>query len=145
MSGRDELIARAKERAETAPTPEEWGYRVQLDENDVFAGRWRGETTDPDNDDRRIFLFWDEDGELCFHRFYAALGREVDRVQPTVGDTVVVARGNNYRSQYDDPGEETGQSYGLEAEPCSDPLPGEAQAAAARGSAQLADDEEFPF
>jgi hypothetical protein len=142
MSGKDELIARAQERSETPPTPEEWGYRVSLEERESFYGRWRGETTDPDNDDRRIFLLWDEDDEPCFHRFYAALGREVDRVQPSVGDTVAISRGANYRSQYDDPGEETGQSYGLEAEPCADPLPSESTETP---SGQLAAGEEFPF
>jgi hypothetical protein len=148
VSSRDDLVARAQERAEAPPTPAEWGYRVALNESESFTARWRGETTDPDNDDRRVFLFWDDAGEPCFHRYYAALGREVDRVNPKVGDIIAIFRGDNYKSQFDDPGEETGQSYGLEAEPSSDPLPGEPPAATeapAKSSGQLADDEEFPY
>jgi hypothetical protein len=48
---RDDLIAKAKERAETPPVPEEWGFRIVLNEGDSFVGRWRGKTQDPDNVD----------------------------------------------------------------------------------------------
>jgi hypothetical protein len=147
MSDRDDLIQRAKERAETPPTPEEWGYRIQIEEGGSFAGRWHTETVDEDNNNRPIYLFWDEDGEACFHRHYASLERELAREQPATGATIVVARSENYKTQYDDEGEKTGQSYGVSSEPNDAPLPGEPLAgeAPAKGSAQLADDEEFPF
>jgi hypothetical protein len=136
MSARDELIRRAQERATSLPTPEEWGYRVVLDEGDAFVGRWRGKTTDPDNADRRVFLCWDEDGGSCFHRLYASLGREIDRVRPGTGDTIVIARSANYKTQFDEGDEKSGQSYGVEKQPCSDPLP--------KGPPAAAEDE-FPF
>jgi hypothetical protein len=35
---RDELIARAKERTEPPPTPEEWGYRTALAPGEHILG-----------------------------------------------------------------------------------------------------------
>jgi hypothetical protein len=128
---RDELIARARERAESPPTPEEWGYRIRLDPDEVFVGRYGGETIDEDNDNRRIFLFWDEDGEECFSRTYAALAREIDRVRPGLGDRVVIARGPDYQGA-----QGTGYSFGVESEPSDEPLP---------GAAPGAEDDDIPF
>ena len=113
----DELIARARERAETSPVPEEWGYRIKLEEGDHFAGRWRGETVDDKNTDddgkpKRIFLFWDGDDAACFSRTYAALAREIDRVQPTIGCTIVIYRGGDYVGQ-----QGAGDSFGVATEP----------------------------
>jgi hypothetical protein len=113
-----DLLSRTKERAEASPVPEEWGYRVQLDEGEHFIGRWRGETIDEANENRRIFLLWDEDCEPCFSRFYAALGREIDRAGPSVGDTIVVFRGKDYIGK-----EGTGYAFGVETEPNEAPLP----------------------
>jgi hypothetical protein len=115
---RDDLILRAKERAETTPAPNDWGYRLILDPGDGFVGRWRGETTDLGNEGRRIFLFWDADGERCFSRFYAALGREIDRAEPEIGTTIVVYRGDDYLGA-----QGTGFSFGVEIEPNDAPLP----------------------
>jgi hypothetical protein len=117
---RDDLLARAKERAEASPIPEDWGYRITLEEGDHFVGRWRGETVDEQNDRRRVFLFWNEAGEKCFSRFYAALGREIDRAVPRIGDTIVVYRGDDYIGQ-----QGTGFAYGVETEPNDKPLPTE--------------------
>jgi hypothetical protein len=75
----DKLIAGAKVRAEASPVPEEWGYRITLDEGEHFAGRWRGEAVDELNETRRIFLFWDQDDERCFSRTYAVLARSKSR------------------------------------------------------------------
>ena len=123
MTSHEQLIDRAKERAETTPVPELWGYRVALEEHDVFVGRWRGETVDEMNVDdngnlRRIYLLWDDVGELCFSRHYAALGREIDRVSPEVGCTIVVVRGADYVGA-----QGTGYSFGVETEPNDAPLP----------------------
>ena len=117
----------------TPPTPTEWGYRVSVDEGKSFYGRWRGETTDEDNGNRRILLVWDEDGQRCFWRFYAALGREIDRVQPSVGCSIAIFRGDNYKTQYDADGETSGHAYGVEKEPNDAPLP------------QAGDGDAFPF
>lgn len=119
MTGRpDDLIARAKERAEATPIPDGWGYRIVLEEGEAFVGRWRGQTTDEANENRQIFLFWDEAGEQCFSRTYAALAREIDRAQPTRGCTIVVFRGDDYTT-----GQGSGYSFGVETEPNDAPLP----------------------
>lgn len=115
---RNDLIAQAKARAEAGPNPTEWGYRVQLDVGDSFVGRWRGETTDPDNDGRRIFLLWDADDRPCHSRSYAALAREVDRVEPTVGCTVAIFRADDYLNA-----QGTGYAFGVKTEANGDPLP----------------------
>jgi hypothetical protein len=71
-----------------------------------------------------------------------------DREDPAVGATVVIYRGDNYKTQYDDELEKSGQSYGVTVEPNDDPLPGGQPSAAAsprKGSGQLGDDEDMPF
>lgn len=113
-----ELIARAKERAEAPPTPEGWGYRVGLEPGDSFIGRWRGDTEDEENDNRPVYLLWDEDDRACFSRTYAALAREIERVSPEIGCTIVIVRGPDYIGQ-----QGTGYSFGVETEPNDAPLP----------------------
>jgi hypothetical protein len=144
----DDLIARAKERAEGPPVPEEWGYRVTLEEGESFVGRWRERTVDVDNEDRPIYLLWDAEGAECFSRHYASLERELTREDPTTGATVVIYRAENYKTQYDDEGEQSGQSYGVTTEPNDAPLPDEPPAATdapAKAGGQAADDEDFPY
>ena len=92
----DDLIGRARDRAETAPTHSQLGYRVAVDENEHFSGRWRGETADPDNEDRRVYLLWDVNGQRCFSRTYTALARELKKASPQIGDTIVLYRGTDY-------------------------------------------------
>jgi hypothetical protein len=118
VNGRDELIARAQDRASAPAVDESWGYRIKLEQGEAFVGRWRGETVDEDHDGRRVFLFWDETGHRCFSRSYAALDREIDAVTPTPGSTVVVARGNDYSGE-----KGTGFSFGVIVEPNDAPLP----------------------
>jgi hypothetical protein len=116
-----DLLARAKERAESSPTPipDEWGYRLALDEGEYFNGRWRGETVDEENNNRRVFLLWDQEGQRCFSRFYVALAREIDRVKPEIGATIVIYRGDDYLGQHG-----PGYSFGVETEANRAPLPG---------------------
>jgi hypothetical protein len=117
-----DLVDRTKGRAEQAPVPEDWGYWVSLDENDHFVGRWRGETRDETND-RRVFLLWDTDGQPCFSRSYAALGREIDRAAPEVGCTIVIFRGEDYTTAEGN----SGFSFGVETEANGEPLPSGAE------------------
>ena len=121
----DDLIARAKERTEASPTPEEWGYRIALENGDHYLGRWRGDAVDENNSNGPIYLAWDQDGEPCYSRHYAALERELDAVRPLeIGTTVVIARGDNYRTKYDGPSDEpSGFTFGVVAEPNESPLP----------------------
>jgi hypothetical protein len=114
----DRLLELARQRAESSPVPAEWGYRVALDEAEYFVGRWRGETVDEENNNRRVFLFWDQQGQRCFCRFYVALAREIDRVKPELGATIVIYRGADYLGK-----QGTGYSFGVETEPNTEPLP----------------------
>jgi hypothetical protein len=120
MNDELDLIAKAKERAEAPTTDPEWGYRIHLDPGEASDGRYRGETVDPDNENRRVFLLWDTDGERCWSRSYAALTREIDRARPEIGCRIVIYRGDDYVT-----GEgNTGFAFGVETAPCDDPLPG---------------------
>ncbi len=137
MSDHQDLLARAQERAESKPIPAEWGsYRIQLDPQDSFIGRWRGRATDEAND-RPIYLLWDENDQPCWVRAYTALTRELDRAAPAVGDRVVIYRGEDYPTQYGNPG----QSYGVETQANAEPVPGDVPAAVVEGST----DDGIPF
>jgi hypothetical protein len=116
----NDLVARAKERAESSPTPIPfaWGYRLVLDEGEYFDGRWRGETVDEHNNNRRVFLFWDQQGQNCFSRFYVALARELDRAKPELGASIAIWRGADYLGK-----QGTGYSFGVETEANPEPLP----------------------
>jgi hypothetical protein len=117
-TARDELIARAKDRAAAPLVDESWGYRIKLDQGEAFVGRWRGETVDEDHDGRRVYLLWDETGHRAFSREYAALGRELDAATPTPGCTIVIVRGGDYQAA-----QGTGFSFGVIVEPNDAPLP----------------------
>lgn len=138
-SNREQLIAAATERAETTPLPEEWGYRVALEQGDSFIGRWLRETVDEANNNRRVFLLLDEDDQPCFSRFYAALGREIDQAAPEVGCTIVIVRGDDYIGQ-----QGTGYSFGVATEPNDKPLPETATSEPEGSSASFATDD-IPF
>jgi hypothetical protein len=137
MSGDyDELIARARTRSEGSSfdIPASWGESIDVDENESFVGRYRGRTEGPRGE--AIFLFWDEEEQLRFswHRF--RLEQEMERLSPTVGDTVVIFRGENYKTRFDDDGEASGYAFGVETEPNSAPLP---------NGSEGTDDDELPF
>jgi hypothetical protein len=114
----DRLLELARRRAESSAIPDEWGYRIVLDEGEDFVGRWRGESADEENNNRRVFLFWDQQGQRCFSRFYVALAREIDRAKPEVGATIVIYRGADYHGKNG-----TGYSFGVETEANEAPLP----------------------
>lgn len=115
-----ELLSRAKERADARGVPGEFGYRIQLGEEESFLGRWRGKGVDENwTPAREVFFFWDADDQPCFSRYYAALARELERVQPAVGDRIAVHRGVDYTTAEGN----TGYSFGVEAEPSDAPLP----------------------
>jgi hypothetical protein len=121
-SGHDDLIARAKASSEGFVVPDNWGEVVELEEGGgVFVGRFRGTDTDSRGD--TVVLAWDEDGAERFFWPAYRLTQGIERAAPTIGDTICVYRGDNYQTRYDDPGETSGLAYGVETEPCSDPLP----------------------
>jgi hypothetical protein len=61
VSDYGDLVRRAQERAAGQTVPGHFGYRVALDEGEVFSGRWRRRETDPLTD-RPVYLLWDERG-----------------------------------------------------------------------------------
>jgi hypothetical protein len=135
VSSRDELIGRARERANGGGLHAEWGERVETLEQtgDLFVGRYRGEASDDayaGQHSRRICLLWDEDGEERWYRGKWSLNQELDRARPEIGDTIAIAVGEAWE------GREGNSSfyYGVEVEPCSDPLPGQAVAGPGGGT-----------
>src|SRR5262245_46287794 len=97
-----------------------WGYRIALEVDEAFTGRYRGEelVTGGEYGDQTLFLFWDPDGSLCYMRGHASLVRKMQQAGPSIGDDIAVHRGSDYESSGN-----TGYSYGVAREPNSDPLP----------------------
>jgi hypothetical protein len=115
MSLRDE----ARENAKVAPEGQN-GYRVSLDVDEDFEGRWRGETTeDGQFGEQRVFLLWDQFGSRCWIRgSHVSLARKIDDLSPQVGDRVCIYRGEDYQGS-----QGTGYSYGVSKTSSDDPLP----------------------
>ncbi len=120
MSGdRDELIARAEEDEQTPLVDPTWGYRISLEPGETFVGRWRGLTVDEANENRPVYLFWDEAGERCFSRHYASLGAKIKLAEPQIGHSIAVRRGADYASGKGNPG----FSFGIAVSENDEPLP----------------------
>ena len=138
MTDWDDLIARAKQAA-GGGTHDDWGDRVDGLEvtDDLFQGSYRGEVEDEayDGHGRRIHLLWDSAGEECWVRGKWSLNAEFDRVQPKVGDTVVIYVGDAWEGKSG----VAGFYFGLESEPNAAPLPGQTGGAGGRG-----DDDPWP-
>lgn len=116
----DDLLNRARESEAEKPDNENWGDRVTLEVGEAFAGRWRGETiaTGGDYGDQRLFLLWDADLQERYMRGHKALASKIDKASPSIGDSVVIYRGEDYVSSNG-----TGYSYGIATEPNDEPLP----------------------
>ena len=121
----DELEARAQESAESGGVPANWGRRIDLEVGESFRGRDRGGYEEGGKSG--AFLLWDSDGEERFIWSCASLKREYERESPSIGGDVVISRAENYHSQYDDPGEATGLSFGVASRENKSELPGGGQ------------------
>lgn len=122
MLSKQDLLERAKQASLGGQqTSEDWGEPVELEEDGgSFYGRFRGEAMDTLND-RRVFLFWDEQGHRRYMRSRFRLVQEFDRLQPQVGDAVAIYRGRDYTTVAGN----SGHAYGVDAEPSDEPLPTE--------------------
>jgi hypothetical protein len=133
MSGRDDLAARARERAHGSAVPEDWGKLVEIPEDDDFVGRYVTDTSDERWDPPRpVFLLVDADGGRCWIPGRYRLVQEMERVKPGRGADIAIFRDFDIETKNG-----TMHVYGVEAEPNDAPLPGE--------SSQLGDDEDMPF
>lgn len=126
MSGRDDLLARARESSEGAVVPADWGEVVELEEDGgEFYGRYRGTAADPAFKSA-VVLLWDEDGGERFMWTNVRLDRELERESPAIGATIAIFRGPNYETKHDraEGGEPTGLGLGVACEQNDAPLPG---------------------
>jgi hypothetical protein len=121
---RDDMIARARERATGPERDGEWGDKIDTleDTGDVFGGRYRGVAEDENyrGHGRRVHLYWNDQDEPVWYRGKWGLNREMDREKPNVGDRIVVVVGDAWEGKDGI----SGFYFGVESEPCSDPLPG---------------------
>jgi hypothetical protein len=70
-------------------------------------------------------------------RYYAALGREIEQAAPSIGDRIVIYRGANYKTAYDDEDSgPKGRSFGVVCEPTDEPLPAQPS---------VVDDDDIPY
>jgi hypothetical protein len=127
--GWDELVAEAKSRlaeqeAEEQEASAELGESVQLDEQQGFTGRWRGHgTAFTQRGNVEVYLLFDGGGARRFIWPTTRLRREIDELQPNVGDEIAILRGNDIPNS--DPDRNPAQRYAVRVRPCADPLPGE--------------------
>jgi hypothetical protein len=121
---REDLIARARDRATGPERDGEWGDRIDTleDTGDEFVGRFRGEAEDEsyEGHGRRIHLFWSDQDETVWFRGKWALNREIDQRNPNVGDLIAIVVGDRWEGKDG----LSGFYYGVEVEQCDDPLPG---------------------
>jgi hypothetical protein len=133
----DDLIDRARQASSGTTVPEDWGELIEIEVGAHFAGRHRGHG---EGGKSGAWLAWDETGEPRFIWGCYRLDQEYGRVSPTVGDTIVIFRSENYKTRHDADGETTGLGYGLAVEPNNAALPEGGDEPAAAGA-----DDEFPF
>jgi hypothetical protein len=135
MSGRDDLAARARERAQGSAVPDDWGKLLEIPEEGDFVGRYVADASDERWDPARpVFLLVDADGGRCWIPGRYRLVQEMERARPSRGADIAIFRDYDVQSK-------AGNAihvYGVEAEPNDAPLPGES-------SGQLGDDEGPPF
>jgi hypothetical protein len=132
MSAKDEMIRRAKERAqelaEEFEIPDSWGELLEIDELGEFFGRFRGRDVDRRWDPaREVFLFVDEQRAPCWMRWYYRLDQELAEV--AVGDLVAIYRGADESFTTKGGEERTAYTFAVVSEPSPDPLPEEGDAA----------------
>jgi hypothetical protein len=134
MSGRDDLAARARERAQGSAVPDDWGKLLEIPEEGDFVGRYVADASDERWDPPRpVFLLVDSDGERCWIPGRYRLVQEMERAKPGRGADVAIFRDADIETKNG-----TMHVYGVEAEPNDTPLPGEA-------ASQLGDDEDMPY
>ena len=131
MSARDDLAARARERAQGSAVPEAWGKLVEIPEDGDFVGRYVADASDERWDPPRpVFLFVDADGGRCWIPGRYRLVQEMQRVKLGRGADIAIFRDFDIETKNG-----AMHVYGVEAEPNDAPLPGE--------PSQLGDDEKF--
>jgi hypothetical protein len=148
MSGDDwdQLLVDAREalreQQEAGDVNASLGENVTPLPGDHFAGRWRGDgqmATKQGTID--VYLVWSQTGAPGFLYQHTRLVQEVEADRPEFGDRVLVLRGETEEFEKDGEIREI-FPYVLRREPCQDPLPTEAPAAAA---AVTEDEDELPF
>src|SRR5262245_15405443 len=137
-TGWGDLLAEAQSRLEGLDSGAGGGLlgeAVVLGEYEHFQGRWRGEGTMQTRDGaRNVYLVWHTDGSPAFLYQHARLAAEIDEVLPSVGDTIVVLRGQDVTWETRDGEQRTVFAYSVVSRPCDDPLPGTGEATASGGS-----------
>jgi hypothetical protein len=149
MSDWDDLIKEAQahlaeQEAEEQEASAELGESVDLEELGVFTGRWRGYgkawTKRGEVD---VFLLWDDGGARRFIWPKMRLQREIDELQPNVGDKIAIVRGADIPSTA--PERNPTQRYAVRVRPSEEPLPEGGPAAEGEPAEAPAVDDDVPF
>jgi hypothetical protein len=127
--GWDELLDEAKSRlaeqeAEEGEASSELGESVALLEGDAFTGRFRGiGQAHTKRGLAAVLLLWDDDEARRFIWMKTRLQRELDELQPNVGDEIAIVRGADIPSS--DPDRNPMQRFAVRARASDKPLPEE--------------------
>jgi hypothetical protein len=136
--GWDELLAEAKSRlaeqeAEEEEASSELGESVALAEQETFVGRFRGSSQAHTKCGlAAVLLLWDGDGARRFIWMKTRLRRELDELQPNIGDEIAIVRGTDIPSS--DPDRNPMQRFAVRTRASDKPLPEEP-----------AEDDDLPF
>jgi hypothetical protein len=123
----DDLLEQARERLreleETAV--DELGDRIELQPGQHFLGKWRTDEVSmrtKDGETFTVYGLWDVEGKPRFHYRNAALVVEIEANRPSVGDAIVIVRGEDREFEVD--GEKrTVHRYAVRCRSSSIPLP----------------------
>ena len=127
------LVADAEARLDDQGVPAHFGAELVLAEGETFRGRFRGQDVDRAFDPPRVvYLLVDEDGTPRFMRSRTKLDQQMLSSEAAKGDLIAIVRGQDTETKQGN----TLHMYGVGIEPCSDPLPGEDEAAT---------DDDIPF
>jgi hypothetical protein len=115
----DDLLNRATENV-SERVDGDWGYRVALDPDETFLGRWRGETTtSTDYGEQPVYLLWDQEGAECYlYGGRVDLDRKIRAAAPIEGDSIGIARGEDESANG-----RTVHRFGIATETNMEPLP----------------------
>jgi hypothetical protein len=120
----DELLREARERLAADTGRGDLGEGMTPEAGSAFRGRWRGESVmQTQAGERQVFLVWDEDCRPGFLYAHARLVAEVDEQRPSIGDRVLVLRGDDESFVANTGDERTIFPYALVVRPCVEPLP----------------------
>jgi hypothetical protein len=141
----EEARARLHELEEAAG--DELGDRVELEPGEHFAGRYRGQLTmrTKDGDQVMVVGLWDASSRPRFMYRRTALAAELEETRPSIGDEIVIVRGDDRVWETADGEPRRMYRYSVAVRPSTEAPPEAASAAAPAPPPSEPVDDGIPF